>query len=370
MGATSEAFLVTSANPIAIPKKAPYELIIVINDSANANAVFCSVSGDASTTPTGKAGSERIPPGGVPGVYFLDPSNVNGVSAIAASGNTTVMLKRVPFPDEAAFFEAISSYAAMAALIAALWFAATGTAVQLVGNYTEARADTVGPKTAATSFAVQDSNRTTRIEVTPTVLELTSEDRTDYIDVLNGGENHYTNSVLRQVLSDTELQLVNAEAIVQYNGSQVDPRHTLNSNSQIMNFPSAGGQISGTRKLIELPIANAAVVAAGDIVEFATSASVAVSSAAAGSTRHILGKAITGGTGNVGLTVFAQVLIEGVEVSSLIADTNGVVLGQFVKPGGTTANRVESQTTPDQHTFGVSLSTAASGNNVIIRYCR
>lgn len=366
MGATSEVFLVTSAGAVYIPKKAPYELIIVINPLGNTNTVFLSISGTAQTTATNSAGSEPVPAGGTPGVYFLDPSNVNGVSAIAATGNTSVILKRVPFPDEAAFFDAIMGYAAASAIISALWIALSSTAVALAGSFTQANMDTVNAKTSANGLQLGSSGDFSGggIGVGP-VTKAASTVR------VGGGATTMFQAeaaALYQIIGNLAYTRVqtgtvdwwNGPSATMYSGAGTDPRFKISPTAVTRYTPVAGGQISETLQTVWKVIKNAVTLNTGDLAEYDPTSGFRVQAAAAGSTNQPAGRVITGGTGDAGGTVLAEIAVQGMIAQAFLADAAGVTQGQYVYQGATTAGRLASKTT-NERTLGQALQTAASG---------
>jgi hypothetical protein len=147
---------------------------------------------------------------------------------------------------------------------------------------------------------------------------------------------------------------------VAFRSTSTDPRHTLNSTTRIRHTPVAGGVVNEVAGAVFKVIANAAVINAGDTVEYVAAGGQRVQAAAAGSANKPAGYCITGGTGNAGGTIYALVWVEGVLVTTLVADTNGVLAGQYIYPGPT-INRFHSKTN-NERSMGLALATATSGN--------
>ena len=369
-------YLVASSEPFDalttasyIRKKAPFELIIVINPLGAANIVYASISGTATTTPSAGAGSEPIAPGGAPGVYFLGPGNTSGISVIAATATVGLVLKRVPFPDIAAFFQAIGAYAASAALVSALWqyVAGSTTQIQTLGAIVEARADTVRPKTAATAMSIADSSDVSRINITASGNAIVrSADLADRFVVSNNLALVQMNNATTMGFTDATTQFRNmaTTAVALFDGDATGERHRFNSTDRVRETTgdgAAGAQVTDAEDVV---VEDGLVINANDIVELSTTnprVRAAQTSSVLG-----LGFAIAGVTGNAAGTAKARVRSLGIMVGALLADDAGVTQFQYGAPGATDANQLLSKTTIEG-TFCRILETAASGVAVDFR---
>lgn len=347
---------------------ADFVLIQVFNDDpSNLNDVFVSISGQASTTPTAGSGSVRLGQRSAPFSVLLDSkSNPNGVSAIAATGATRVTVVRTTFPDAEAFYAAVAGFAAAAVSLNNIWVVVSGTVVQLNASWTEARADTFDSKTAANGVRLGASMPAGGVGVGSVALAAASARLgvgTTYMDLLAASAAWIRSGTSVLVANSTKSYFngLGTGTGLEFDAADgTDTRHTLSSTARVLHTPVAGGAINSAQDCLEVPIVNAAVVAVGNIVELAGGGANACQAAAAGSTRSVLGIAVAGGTGNAGQTVFARVAFFGIYFG-LLADTTGTVEHQFVRPGGTTADRVESTATPIANSFGKALTTAVSG---------
>ena len=344
-----------------------YQFWTLENPDTNAQSIFYNQNATASTTATQ---SKPVRPGQTAFFFVNAWDNPNGVSLIAATAAQTVNLVKETFRTRLGYQIAVLA-AGVAASVANLWRTVAGstTAVELNGAFTEARADTVRNKTAGTGLGIYTDAAATGIALrpgtAPTVnaseVNIYSPDGTDRQYVLNGNIVQTTNSIDRFVVRDADVHVRNSPTFIHFEGAGTDPRHTLTSAHRVLHTPVAGGAIDSVLDTIERPIDDGVVLAAGNslVMVSATTGRLALATTA-NVTQGVLGICVVGGTGNAGGTVFGRVGILG-WFYGILADAAGVVGGQFVKPGTTTANQVESQTTPSLITFGRALITRASG---------
>lgn len=353
-----------------------YEAWTITNPDTNANAVFYNTKTNATVTATQ---SKAIRPGQQVVIFVDRESQKNGVSLLAATAQTTVIIEKEFFRSRLLF--QIGKWAAAVATAVAIsfWRLVSGstTAIEPVGGVTEVRGDTIRNKTAGATMA------------------LTTQAATDPI-LIGAGSGTASQAILRQsasgpaiVSTATATSLESAAGVsainitsaevqhrqvgttpdVYYNASGADARHTMNATNLVHHTPSSGGVIDSVKRCYELPIANTIVVAPGDTVEFVNNTNNRVGPSAIGSAQIILGIAITGGTGNAGGTVFCRVAVEG-WLTGVIADTGGVTVLQYIKPGANNANRVISTTALAVNSFGRCTLTAAATNPTSFMLCR
>jgi len=345
-----------------------YQYWEIENPPGNANAIFVNLVTTATTTGTQ---STEVLPGSKYYAFVNQIDNPNGVSLIAATGATTVIRRRETFRTRLGYTLAVVGGSIAAVVGGSLWRLVSGstTAIQPKGAVTEARADTVRNKRAGTGLGIYTDAATVGIALrpgtAPTVAasesRIFSPDGTDRFEIGNGGLALMTNNVYRVAASDSRVAVQNATPFNFNSGLDTDPRHTLSSTHRVLHTPVAGGDIDSVLDTIERPIDDGVVLAAGNslVMVSATTGRLALATTA-NVTQGVLGICVVGGTGNAGGTVFGRVGILG-WFYGILADAAGVVGGQFVKPGTTTANQVESQTTPSLITFGRALITRANG---------
>src|SRR3990167_587441 len=347
-----------------------YQFWTLENPDTNAQSIFYNQNATASTTATQ---SKPVRPGQTAFFFVNAWDNPNGVSLIAATAAQTVNLVKETFRTRLGYTLAVIA-AGVAASVANLWRTVAGstTAIEPVGSVVQVRANTVRNKDDGTGLWLFTDAATVGIALrpgtAPTVAAsesaLQSPDGTDQFRTQNGAVILQTNSTLGLVQIDNELQLRNLATLTRlalYNGNATDPRHSQSATHRVLHTPVAGGDIDSVLDTIERPIDDGVVLAAGNslVMVSATTGRLALATTA-NVTQGVLGICVVGGTGNAGGTVFGRVGILG-WFYGILADAAGVVGGQFVKPGTTTANQVESQTTPSLITFGRALITRASG---------
>jgi len=345
-----------------------YQYWEIENPPGNANAIFVNLVTTATTTGTQ---STEVLPGSKYYAFVNQIDNPNGVSLIAATGATTVIRRRETFRTRLGYTLAVVGGSIAAVVGGSLWRLVSGstTAIQPKGAVTQARADTYRNKTAGTGLGIYTDAAATGIAlrpgtaptVTASETRFFSDDGSDYIRLLNGNIVYVTNNIARGGVTDSGLNGNNASPLLMYNGNGADLRHTLSPTHRVLHTPVAGGDIDSVLDTIERPIDDGVVLAAGNSLVMVSSTTGRLALATtANVTQGVLGICVVGGTGNAGGTVFGRVGILG-WFYGILADAAGVVGGQFVKPGTTTANQVESQTTPSLITFGRALITRANG---------
>lgn len=254
---------------------------------------------------------------------------------IAATAAVTALVRRETFRSRLRW--SIARYGAISAQRAAsLLRRVSATVVELAAGYTEARADTYAGKT--------NSNNSVGL-ATDGVVRVTS-----------GGTQ-------RATFQAAQFSIEQVTSMIWYVGAQTDPRHTLSAGGIVAHTPVAGGAIDDVGQFREYPITNAAVIAVGDFVLFASVAGAGnrVSAAGAGSTGLVIGYATVGGTGNAGGTVFARIKTEGAIMATILSGSGGTVDGQFGLPDNAVANRMDSVTAGAVGVFSRVLDGSADG---------
>lgn len=350
--------LALSVTPDTIRKRDTFEIIYIINPSSTGITAYVNLRGGPATSADAPIGSGQ----GL--VITLGESDV-GASIVAASATPTVILLRESFQSQEAFLIFGPVFIAAAAQFAAMWFAASATQLQPVGPFTGARLDTARGIAAAGAMTLGVTGNATF-----GVPFLMGSSAGDYAEIGTNGWQVINAGSIRLYMDNTSvLSLRNGYSFVQHFGAGTDPRHTIAPTQQVLHTPVAGGAIQSLLVCYEFPVANGSTVTAGDIVEFNNNANNRISSSAAGSVQIILGIAQTTATGNAGGTVFARVAVEG-WVTGTIADTGGVTVLQYIKPGTTTANKVNSTAALAVNSFGRCTLTATATNPTSYMICR
>ena len=334
-----------------------------IENTDAANSIFIherrAATASASDSTEVAAGETRL--------FFFDPRENPIISMIAATAAVTALVRRETFRSRLRW--SIARYGAISAQRAAsLWRRVSATVVELSAGYTTWRArsgvDAIiqndQGNNAFTAGNGANGNAIVQSDGTGAA-QLSSSDGADLIRQGVNGADLLRNSATRMAWTDTETNFQNMTTggVVGYDGAGTDPRHTLSSAHRVLHTPVAGGGIDSVLDCWELPPVNATVIAVGDYVMKVAGTQRVTPATTTNTTMPVLGICVVGATGNAGGTTFARIAFFG-QVASLIADNAGVVDGQFIKPGTTTANEAESQTTPSLITFGRADATAAS----------
>lgn len=340
-----------------------YQFWILENPDTNSNAVFYNPNATATTTATQ---SKVVRPGQSAFFFVNTRENPNGVSLIAATGATTVNLTKETFRTRLGYQIGVLS-AAVAASVANLWRVVAGstTAVELNGAYTEARADTLRAKTANGLLDVV-VNGTGGIRIGTTNNLANGADAiigrsTDSIEVGGGLVETIISGTRRGYWLGATFELESGSTFLMYNGNRTDARYAISPTALTIYTPSAGGAISSGYKTIQLPIKSGSVVANADLVIFDPNNANRVLTTTATTDVAVIGQAISGGTGNAGGTVFAEIVIDAVLIGTVTADTGGTTANQYLILGSVTVNQVNSSTVRTNASFGRCLKTAAAG---------
>ena len=344
-----------------------YQFWTLENPDTNAQSIFYNQNATASTTATQ---SKPVRPGQTAFFFVNAWDNPNGVSLIAATAAQTVNLVKETFRTRLGYQIAVLA-AGVAASVVNFWQAVAGstTVVQMVGGRTTWRA------ASGADALIQNDQGNTGLNINAGAngdanlladgtggAALNSSDATDFIKMSSGSMNITRASTQIVQLTDSAYaHRVSTAPITLTDGGLTDVRHTLSSTHRVLHTPVAGGDIDSVLDTIERPIDDGVVLAAGNSLVMVSSTTGRLALATtANVTQGVLGICVVGGTGNAAGTIFGRVAILG-WFYGILADAAGVVGGQFVKPGTTTANQVESQTTPSLITFGRALITRANG---------
>src|SRR3990167_3565814 len=156
------------------------------NPDTNPTTIFANLNAPASTTATQ---SSAIRPGSKWFAVVNPFKNPNGVSLIAATSATTVILRKETFRTRLHSGLGVIAGSVSAIVANNFWrlVAGSATAIEPNGAVVEARADTVRPKTAATAMSIADSSDVSRINITASGNAIMrSADLSDRFVVSNG----------------------------------------------------------------------------------------------------------------------------------------------------------------------------------------
>lgn len=357
------------------------ELVIVYNPATNSNNVFLKLNGDATTAAV--TGQQVVAPGQYAFFILTAEDNGSGINAIAATGNTVVTVIRQSFRTVAERL-AVMGGVFGGAVAAQFWVAISGTQIQLSGPFVEARADTLGTKTAGSTLIVQSdlrhatqgtlrlangANGTARLTGAGTSeAGVFSSDQTDVVfaDTTQIGINRNSVRLMNFTDAESSFRKMDTAPVVFYDGAGTSPRHTINSNRHI-HHGTADGDVDQVMSSFEYPVANGSVIVIGDLVEFVPATQNRIRPSAVGSTSATIGQAASAGTGNAGGTIRVVVDMYGYKATPFLADVAGVTEGFYAFPGATNANRLASQPTVE-NTFAKIRATAASGVAVPLQF--
>lgn len=290
-------------------------------------------------------------------LIWLTPEDGDSViSLIAVTNPVNVFIQQLTFRSSL-LAEIVGAAASLAVFILqTIWAPISSTRVQLTGSYIEASADTYSGKTVQTNVRVGQPGNPTF--ATPCLIGPSSS---DFIEVgTNGVQMENAGAVRVYMDNGGVFKVQNTYSLGVYNGGGTDPRFLASPTAVTRFTPVAGGQISETLFTVWKVIKNGVTLNAGDLAEYDVTSGFRVQAAAAGSANQGVGRVITGGTGNAGGTVLAEIANGGMMAQTFLADVAGVVQGQYVYQGATNAGRLASKTT-NERTIGIALQTAGSG---------
>jgi len=339
------------------------------NSRDNTTSVFVRTQGTASVATS----SHEVAPGEIYPL-FLDHENGNkhGVSLIAETSDTLVMVRKTYFRSRLRFDLAKFAGAVAAAISTSFWTRISATAIQLSGGLTAARFDSTRPKTAGADWTAQNdqgnnsfvandgANGGTDVRGDGTGnAALLSSDDTDFVAMGTGRLNITRASTqLIDLVDNLYAHRVSTAPVIFTSGDLTTEIHRFNSTARIRRMTASGAAASQAMDQSEWIIENGQVIAAGDLVELTAAAST-VRAEQVGST-GIVGVCVSGGTGDAGGTVKALVQEWGMLNGTLVADNAGVTAGERAFGGATDVNQIASQATIEG-TFARLLETGASG---------